>query len=87
MADEKPPVQAERKPADKKIADKGKKPAGKKLLSQKWKMFDLSGEKVVRKRKSCPKCGDGVFLAHHATRDSCGLCGYTEFRKSEEKKK
>ena len=42
-----------------------------------------------KKRKSCPKCGDGVFLGHHATRDSCGKCGYTEFRKmpTEEKKK
>jgi len=86
MADEKPPVQEEKKPAEKKDKTE-KKPAAKKIISQKWKMFDLSGEKVARKRKSCPKCGDGVFLAHHATRDSCGTCGYTEFRRTEEKKK
>jgi len=33
------------------------------------------------KRKSCPKCGAGVFLAEHKNRTSCGKCGYTEFNK------
>jgi small subunit ribosomal protein S27Ae len=37
--------------------------------------------KIERKRKHCPKCGPGVFLAEHADRASCGRCGYTEFRK------
>jgi len=29
------------------------------------------------KKKSCPKCGPGVFLADHKDRESCGKCGYT----------
>lgn len=37
--------------------------------------------KVQRKRKACPRCGAGVFLAEHENRYSCGKCGYTEFRK------
>ncbi|MCW3135398.1 MAG: 30S ribosomal protein S27ae [Canidatus Methanoxibalbensis ujae] len=36
--------------------------------------------KLRRKRRSCPRCGDGVFLAEHHDRYSCGKCGYTEFR-------
>ncbi|MGV8090195.1 MAG: 30S ribosomal protein S27ae, partial [Methanothrix sp.] len=26
-------------------------------------------------------CGNGVFLADHGDRQSCGKCGYTEFKK------
>jgi len=32
-------------------------------------------------KKSCPKCGPGVFMAEHKDRTSCGKCGYTEFKK------
>jgi small subunit ribosomal protein S27Ae len=57
------------------------KPSAKELKSQKWKRYEITGDKAKKKSKICPKCGDGVFLAHHANRDSCGKCGYTEFRK------
>jgi len=45
------------------------------------KYYEIKGEKVVRKRKFCPRCGEGVFLAEHNDRLSCGKCGYTEFKK------
>jgi small subunit ribosomal protein S27Ae len=61
--------------------------AAKQKKSEKWKKYDLSGDKVKRTNKHCPKCGEGTFLAHHATRDACGKCGYTEFRKTDDKKK
>ena len=35
------------------------------------------------KKKTCPKCGPGVFLAEHGNRFSCGKCGYTEFKGKE----
>lgn len=41
----------------------------------------MKGDKLTRKNKSCPKCGPGVFLAHHKNRISCGKCHYTEFIK------
>ncbi len=50
-------------------------------MVNKWEQYVLSGDKVGRKNKICPKCGDGVFMAHHMDRDTCGKCGYTEFRK------
>ena len=34
-----------------------------------------------RKRKSCPKCGTGTWLAEHADRFACGKCGYMEMKK------
>ena len=30
------------------------------------------------KNKSCPKCGDGVFMAEHKDRRTCGRCKYME---------
>jgi small subunit ribosomal protein S27Ae len=54
----------------------------------KREVFKVQGDKIVRQRKNCPKCGDGVFLAEHKDRSSCGKCGYTEFKakKQEEEK-
>ena len=40
----------------------------------------MEGDRLIRLRKNCPKCGDGVFLAEHKDRLSCGQCGYTEFK-------
>lgn len=45
---------------EKKQADKGKSNS-----SKKWTAYDVSGSTAVRKRKSCPKCGEGVFMAKH----------------------
>jgi small subunit ribosomal protein S27Ae len=44
-------------------------------------LYDLSDDKAHRKRQNCPRCGEGVFLAEHKDRLSCGKCGYTQFKK------
>ncbi|MGC8565179.1 MAG: 30S ribosomal protein S27ae [Thermoplasmata archaeon] len=49
---------------------------------QKRELYEIKDGKLIRKRKSCPKCGPGVFLAEHENRYTCGKCGYTEFKKS-----
>ncbi|MCI4435097.1 MAG: 30S ribosomal protein S27ae [Thermoplasmata archaeon] len=48
---------------------------------QKRELYEIKDGKLIRKRKSCPKCGPGVFLAEHQDRYTCGKCGYTEFKK------
>ncbi|MFP3318551.1 MAG: 30S ribosomal protein S27ae [Thermoplasmata archaeon] len=48
---------------------------------QKRELYEVKDGKLIRKRKSCPKCGPGVFLAEHQDRYTCGKCGYTEFKK------
>lgn len=40
--------------------------------------YKVEGNKVVRARRDCPKCGPGRFLAQHKDRLACGNCGYTE---------
>ena len=57
-----------------------KKPSKKKPM-QSWKNYTIQGGKLERKNKSCPKCGMGFFMAAHKDRETCGKCGYTNFRK------
>jgi len=63
--------------ADKKKAEKSK-PAYKYAQN-----YDVSGDQVKRKNKTCPKCGAGVFMAKHKDRWTCGKCGYMEKIKAE----
>ena len=49
------------------------------------KLYEIQDDKIIRKRRNCPKCGDGTFLGKHKNRESCGKCGYTEFTKKDEK--
>lgn len=62
--------------ADKK-ADKGKS------YKPKWLQYTVQGDKIARKKRSCPRCGPGVFLAEHKGRVHCGKCGYAETQKKQ----
>ena len=72
MADAKPKPAA--KSAGKPAAKKGRKV---------WQRYEKKGDGIERKNKSCPKCGQGTFLANHKSRLYCGKCHYTEFLKKE----
>jgi len=52
---------------------------------QRWKLYKVSGNKLERKNKSCPKCGSGTFLAAHKDRLTCGTCQYSEILSSDKK--
>jgi len=49
-----------------------------KPVSKKHKFYSMDGE-VLKREKSCPRCGPGVFLAKASNRLYCGKCHYTEF--------
>ena len=57
------------------------KPASKGAKKGRWNLYPKEGDKVTRKNKSCPKCGQGTFMAKHKDRDYCGFCHMTEFTK------
>ena len=67
--------------AEEKKEAKGKKPGKEKKKKLKAALFEISGNTVKRKNRSCPKCGSGIFLAAHKDRHACGKCGYTEWKK------
>lgn len=42
-------------------------------------LYNISGEKIERKNKHCPKCGKGIFMGKHQNRLVCGKCRYVEY--------
>lgn len=54
--------------------EKAKK-EGKKLSA----LFEISGDTITRKNRTCPKCGPGMFLGKHKDRVVCGKCQYVEY--------
>jgi len=55
------------------------KEQAKKKLKGRWNLYSKSGNNLERKNKSCPKCGQGTFMAKHSNRLTCGSCHYSEF--------
>ena len=58
---------------------------GKGQPSKKWEKYLVNDEELQRKNLFCPKCGPGVFMAEHEDRWHCGRCGYTMWKREEEK--
>jgi small subunit ribosomal protein S27Ae len=61
---------------------KGKKQRRKTKKVSAGEFYDVKGDKLERKGKDCPKCGAGIKMAAHKTKDgktrySCGKCGMT----------
>ena len=65
---------------DKKGKQEKPKKEGRKISG----LYTISGEKVERKNRNCPKCGPGMFLGVHKNRVTCGNCHYTEFSSKKE---
>lgn len=63
-------------PAKKAPAKGGAKKPGSRL----WKLYEVQGDKLVRKNKFSPK-SQGDFMANHADRLVCGKTKYTEYKK------
>ena len=49
---------------------------------QPHKYYEIKKGQIERVKQTCPRCGDGVFLAEHKDRRSCGKCAYTEFKRN-----
>ena len=57
-----------------------KKKRKNKRPSERWKKYKVDSSGKLSKSKSCPKCGEGIFMAEHKDRSFCGNCHYTEFK-------
>jgi len=62
---------------------KGKKKHVNKPTSAKYKKYTVEGDKIIKKGRSCPRCGPGIFLSVGQGRAYCGRCHFTEFKKRE----
>lgn len=63
-------------------APKKPKPSRERDKSKRYELYKVENGEVERLRKTCPRCGPGIFLANHDERLACGKCGYTEFKKT-----
>jgi len=45
-------------------------------------LYTISGDKITRNNRMCPKCGQGTFLGRHKDRLVCGKCKYVEYVKN-----
>ncbi len=66
----------------KKVVKKGKKAHKPSKSTKKSEFYKVQGETVLREKRTCPKCGPGIFMAEHSDRFHCGKCGYSQFKKS-----
>ena len=67
------------KASGKKIERKGSKEKVKKEGKKLSALYDISGESITCKNRTCPKCGPGMFMGKHKDRVVCGACGYVEY--------
>jgi small subunit ribosomal protein S27Ae len=47
-----------------------------------WTLYKIEGDKVVRQRPTCERCGPGYFMADHHDRFTCGHCGFTRYKRA-----
>lgn len=71
------------KKGSKKAAGKERKPKVRKPGKKPGEMYNISGDKLERKNRNCPKCGKGIFMGKHKDRWVCGKCGYVEYLSKE----
>ena len=45
------------------------------------RLYKIENNKLIKTKKTCPRCGSGTYMADHKDRVSCGRCGYTEMKK------
>jgi small subunit ribosomal protein S27Ae len=60
------------------VKNKSKRKKVNKPTSQKYKFFKIEGD-TIKREKSCPRCGPGIFLMKASNRLYCGKCHWTSF--------
>ncbi len=65
---------------EKRVATKPEKKKDEKGVNT---LYKIEGEKVLRLRPTCERCGPGYFMAKHQDRYTCGHCGFTRYRQIE----
>ncbi len=51
-------------------------------LTKRYEILKIEGGNIIKTKKTCHRCGDGVYMADHKekngkTRSYCGKCHYT----------
>mgnify|MGYP001100244277 CR=1 FL=1 len=66
-------------------AEKLEKPVKKKKKEKgAFSVYKMENDKILRLRPTCERCGPGYFMADHSNRYTCGHCGFTRYKPTEE---
>ncbi len=80
-----PEVEAPKEEVKPAKAEKAPKPERKKKEEKGvFTLYKVEGEKAVRLRPTCERCGPGYFMADHGNRYTCGHCGFTKYKPAKE---
>ncbi len=80
-----PEIEAPKEEVKPAKAEKAPKPEKKKKKEKGvFTLYKVEGEKVVRLRPICERCGPGYFMADHGKRYTCGHCGFTKYKPAKE---
>ena len=80
-----PEIEAPKEEVKPAKAEKAPKPEKKKKEEKGvFTLYKVEGEKVVRLRPICERCGPGYFMADHGNRYTCGHCGLTKYKPAKE---
>jgi small subunit ribosomal protein S27Ae len=80
-----PEIEAPKEEVKPAKAEKAPKPEKKKKEEKGvFTLYKVEGEKVVRLRPICERCGPGYFMADHGNRYTCGHCGFTKYKPAKE---
>jgi len=60
------------------VKNKSKRKGKNKPTSKKYKFYKIEGN-ILKREKTCPRCGPGIFLMKADNRLYCGKCHWTEF--------
>lgn len=70
-------------PVEEKKGKKGKPEKKKKKEKGVYTLYKIEGDKLIRLRPTCDRCGPGYFMADHGDRYTCGHCGFTRYKHTE----
>ena len=65
---------------------KPKKPKAEKKKKEEKRVFSyykIDEKGLTRLRPFCERCGPGYFMADHGNRYTCGNCGFTRYKQTE----
>lgn len=54
------------------------------MVHKMYKVDSKTG-KITPTKRTCPRCEKGTYMAEHFDRFACGRCGYTEFKRKDNK--
>ena len=68
------------------MTEKTESKKAKKKIKGAYALYKIEQGKLIRLLPNCERCGPGYFMADHKNRYTCGHCGFTRYKQTENRK-